>query len=119
MARKVIRAPFAGQLGIRLINIGEYLNPGTPITVLESSDTGLVDFTLPQQRMSELSIGFSRDGFHWSRPDRRPFIAATRQKGDWERAYVQFTGGVTLIDGDRLLFYYVGFSGEAPNGPDM
>ncbi|MFN7936427.1 MAG: peptidyl-alpha-hydroxyglycine alpha-amidating lyase family protein [Bryobacteraceae bacterium] len=70
-------------------------------------------------KMSELSIGFSRDGFHWSRPDRRPFIAATRKQGDWERAYVQFTGGVTLIDGDRLLFYYVGFSGEAPNGPDM
>lgn len=70
-------------------------------------------------KMSELSIGYSRDGFHWSRPDRRPFIEATRKKGDWERAYVQFTGGVTLIDGDRLLFYYVGFSGEAPNGPDM
>jgi hypothetical protein len=70
-------------------------------------------------KMSELSIGFSRDGFHWSRPDRRPFIPATRKQGSWERAYVQFTGGVTVIDGDRMLFYYVGFSGEAPNGPDM
>ncbi len=70
-------------------------------------------------KMSELSIGFSRDGFHWHRPDRRPFIEATRKKGDWERAYVQFAGGVGVIDGDRMLFYYVGFSGEAPNGPDM
>jgi len=32
---------------------------------------------------------------------------------------VQFAGGVGVIDGDRMLFYYVGFSGEAPNGPDM
>lgn len=70
-------------------------------------------------KMSELSIGFSRDGFHWSRPDRRPFIDATRKKGDWERAYVQFAGGVTLVQDDKLLFYYVGFSGEAPSGPDM
>lgn len=70
-------------------------------------------------KMTELSIGFSRDGFHWHRPDRRPFIEATRQKGSWERAYVQFSGGVTAIHEDKLLFFYVGFSGEAPNGPDM
>jgi hypothetical protein len=70
-------------------------------------------------KMTELSIGFSRDGFHWDRPVRTPFIPATRQPGSWERAYLHSTGGVMLIVGNRLYFYYSGFSGEAPNGPDM
>ena len=70
-------------------------------------------------KMTELAIGFTRDGFHWHRPVRTPFIAATRQPGSWERAYVHSTGGVMLVVGDRIFFYYSGLSGEAPNGPDM
>ncbi len=55
--RKVIRAPFSGRLGIREINLGQYLNSGTRITVLEAIDTVYVDFTLPQQRLGEIEIG--------------------------------------------------------------
>jgi membrane fusion protein (multidrug efflux system) len=55
--RKVVRAPFSGRLGIREINLGQYLNSGTRITVLEAIDTVYVDFTLPQQRLGELKIG--------------------------------------------------------------
>lgn len=57
IARKEVRAPFSGRLGIRQINLGQYLNPGTPIAVLEAIDTVYVDFTLPQQRLSDLAIG--------------------------------------------------------------
>src|SRR5439155_10101491 len=46
--RKVVRAPFAGRLGIRQVNLGQYLNPGIVITDLESIDMVFVDFTLPQ-----------------------------------------------------------------------
>lgn len=57
IARKVVRAPFAGKLGIRQVNIGQYLNAGTTITALESLKTLYVDFTLPQQTLSALKIG--------------------------------------------------------------
>ena len=55
--RKIVRAPFAGRLGIRLVNIGQYLNPGTPLTVLESTDSVYVDFSLPQQNLPDIKVG--------------------------------------------------------------
>jgi membrane fusion protein, multidrug efflux system len=55
--RKTVRAPFAGRLGIRLVNVGQYLNPGTPISVLQAVDALYVDFTLPQQRLPEVAVG--------------------------------------------------------------
>lgn len=56
--RKVLRAAFAGRLGIRAVNLGQYLSPGTPVTTLEALDTVYVDFTLPQQALSSVDIGF-------------------------------------------------------------
>src|SRR5690606_4486839 len=55
--RKVVRAPFSGKLGLRMVDLGQYLSAGTPITVLEAADTTFVDFTLPQQRLSDVSVG--------------------------------------------------------------
>jgi membrane fusion protein (multidrug efflux system) len=57
IARKIVRAPFSGKLGIRQVNLGQYLNPGTPITSLESTDALYVDFTLPQQRLKDIQLG--------------------------------------------------------------
>lgn len=57
IAKKTIRAPFAGKLGIRSVNLGQYLQPGTPITVLETEENVKVDFTLPQQRLGEVKVG--------------------------------------------------------------
>jgi len=55
--RKTVRAPFDGKLGIRAVNIGQYLPPGTTLTTLESTDGVFVDFTLPQQAMDNLQLG--------------------------------------------------------------
>ncbi len=55
--RKVVRAPFAGRLGIRMINVGQYLTPGTPIAELQSDEQNYVDFTLPQQEIDRLRLG--------------------------------------------------------------
>lgn len=55
--RKLVRAPFSGRLGIRGVNLGQYLAPGTPITVLDSSDSMFVDFTLPQQELGDVKTG--------------------------------------------------------------
>ncbi len=57
IARKVVRAPFSGTLGIRLVNLGQYLNPGTALTTLQSVDEEFVDFTLPQQRLAQVQVG--------------------------------------------------------------
>jgi membrane fusion protein (multidrug efflux system) len=55
--KKIVRAPFSGRLGIREVNLGQYLAPGTPITVLESDEEAFVDFTLPQQDLPRLALG--------------------------------------------------------------
>jgi hypothetical protein len=68
-------------------------------------------------KITELHLGFSRDGFHWSRPtDRKPFIAASRKEGTHDRAYIHGTNGVLLIHEDKLWFPYCSYSGIAPNG---
>ena len=55
--RKIVRAPFAGKLGIREVNLGQYVNPGTAITVLESQESVFVDFTIPQQDLARVPVG--------------------------------------------------------------
>ena len=69
-------------------------------------------------KTTELMLSFSRDGFHWHRPDREAFIPATRKPGSWERGYVQPAGGICTIVGDQLWFYYIGFKGDPSNQND-
>lgn len=57
IAKKRIVAPFAGRLGIREINLGQFLSAGTPIVSLQAVDPVFADFTLPQQRVGEVSAG--------------------------------------------------------------
>ena len=57
VARKIVRAPFAGRLGIRQVNVGQYLNPGSTLTVLIGVDEVFVDFALPQQLLSVVAVG--------------------------------------------------------------
>ncbi len=54
---KSIRAPFSGRLGIRQIDIGQYLNPGTTIVTLQSLDPIYADFYLPQQTLEKIKVG--------------------------------------------------------------
>jgi membrane fusion protein, multidrug efflux system len=55
--RKVVRAPFKGRLGIRAVNVGQYLGPGTTITTLDAIGDNFVDFTLPQEEQASISVG--------------------------------------------------------------
>jgi len=57
LSKKKIMAPFTGKLGIRLIDIGEYITPGTPLVTLQSVDKLLLDFTLPESNFNDLSVG--------------------------------------------------------------
>jgi membrane fusion protein (multidrug efflux system) len=78
--RKTIRAPFTGVLGIRQVNLGQYLTGGDPVVPLQSLDPIYVNFGVPQQEVSHVRIG------------RRVRIRAEDLGG------LEFNGRVTAID---------------------
>jgi hypothetical protein len=70
-------------------------------------------------KICDLEFAYSRDGFHWDRPDRTPFLASARKEGEWDRGYLHTTAGICTIVGDRLYFTYGGWSGIGPKGPNV
>ena len=67
---------------------------------------------LGRPKINDLQLAYSRDGFHWHRPHREAFIGASRRWGSWNYGYVHAAGGVCLVVGDELWFYYGAFSGQ-------
>jgi membrane fusion protein (multidrug efflux system) len=57
IARKTIRAPFDGVLGIRKVNPGQFVNPGDAIVSLQSLDPIYVNFSLPEQEIGRVAVG--------------------------------------------------------------
>jgi membrane fusion protein, multidrug efflux system len=80
IARKTIRAPFSGMLGIRAVNLGQYLTSGSPIVPLQSLDPIYVNFGVPQQDAGQI------------RPGRSVRITAADLGG------LEFAGRITAID---------------------
>jgi|ERR1700722_19878825 membrane fusion protein (multidrug efflux system) len=54
--KKALRAPFAGHLGIRAVDLGQYLGPGTVIVTLQALDPVYVDFFVPQQSVDQVRL---------------------------------------------------------------
>ncbi len=69
-------------------------------------------------KINQIFVGFSRDGFHWDRPDRDAFIPIERQKGvgHHEFGYLRPAGGGCVVMEDELYFYYEGTSGITGDG---
>lgn len=65
-----------------------------------------------REKINEVVLGFSRDGFHWQRPDRRAFLPVADTSGAWNYANVQSAGGCCLVVGDELFFYVSGRTGR-------
>lgn len=57
--QKTIRAPFSGTLGIRAVNLGEYVSPGTALVSLQSNDPIYLNFTLPEQSVADVHLGMN------------------------------------------------------------
>jgi len=57
IGRKTIRAPFTGVLGLRQVNLGQYLTGGAPIVSLQSMSPIYVNFSVPQQQVARLKVG--------------------------------------------------------------
>ncbi len=80
IARKTIRAPFSGALGIRQVNLGQYLNAGDPVVPLQSLNPIYVNFSVPQQDASRMHRG------------------RTVRISTSDLAGVEFTGRITALD---------------------
>jgi membrane fusion protein (multidrug efflux system) len=57
IAKKTIRAPFAGRLGIRMVNLGQVINEGQAIVTLQALDPIFVNFLVPQQELARMKKG--------------------------------------------------------------
>jgi hypothetical protein len=68
-----------------------------------------------RHKPNNVVLGYSRDGWHWSRPDRRAFCPVSDKQGDWNANNVQSAGGGFLVVGDELYFYVSGRTGR-PGG---
>lgn len=76
--------------------------------------------TLGRPKTIDLQLAFSRDGFHWDRSNRIPFLRASRIPGKWDCGYLHSCGGICCVVGDALYFYYTAWSGQSPRtGMDM
>lgn len=63
---------------------------------------------LKVQKRNEVLLGFSRDGFHWDRIDKTPFMGVNETEGVWNWGNMQSIAGVPIIVGDSLYFYTSG-----------
>ncbi len=57
IAKKSVKAPFAGRLGLRMVNLGQILREGDPIVSLQTLDPIYVNFSLPQQQLADVVTG--------------------------------------------------------------
>ncbi|WP_421682249.1 efflux RND transporter periplasmic adaptor subunit [Stutzerimonas urumqiensis] len=57
LAKKRILAPFSGTIGLRQVDLGDYLSAGTPIATLQDLSTLQVDFSLPEQQVPQVAVG--------------------------------------------------------------
>jgi membrane fusion protein (multidrug efflux system) len=101
--KKLLRAPFAGRLGIRSVDLGQYLTAGTSIVTLQALDPIFVDFTLPQQALAQLAVGLPASVAIDTFPGQQFIgkIAAINPKVDVASRNVQVRA--TLANPDRKL----------------
>lgn len=80
----------------------------------------LADTSTGRPKQNYVTLGYSRDGFHWHRPDRRAFLGLSEDPKAWNYGNVQSAGGGCLVVGDELYFYCSGRNsgGIAPDPGD-
>ncbi len=104
IAEKIVRAPFAGVLGIRQVDVGQYLAAGTTIVTLQSVDPILIDFFVPQQALAVIRRGQTVEATVDTYPGRRfrGRIVAINSKVDGASRNVQVRASLPNRDG-RLV----------------
>jgi hypothetical protein len=92
-------------LGLFSVWRGDYRNATTP--------EGKEQQAAGRPKQNSICTGFSRDGYHWDRPDRRPFLPVSEKPGDWNWGNVQSAAPCCLIVGNQLWFYVSGRAGKS------
>jgi len=119
LAQKRVAAPFPGEIGLRRINLGQYLNPGDTVATLTSLDPLYVDFTVPQQELSKLTVGGEVQVTSDTWPG-RSFVArvtAIEPRVDAESRNVQIQGTLSNSDGALRPGMYVNAALSLPALP--
>ena len=103
--RKTIRAPFSGILGIRQVNLGQYLSSGDPIVQLQSLNPIYVNFGVPQDAIAQLRVGrevritsAEASGAIGAPRAEAPLRGAGAPGSTKDLAGAEFQGRVTAID---------------------
>ncbi|MGR9116935.1 MAG: efflux RND transporter periplasmic adaptor subunit [Gammaproteobacteria bacterium] len=101
--KKQIRAPFTGELGIRKVDLGQYLNPGATIVTIQQLAPVFIDFQLPERHLSRLSLGQEVIVNVQAYPDKefKGRVSAISPLMDQATRSVQIRA--TLSNSDRLL----------------
>lgn len=63
-------------------------------------------------KCNELMVGYSRDGFHWHRPEHDTFLGVSEQRGSWRWGNIQPVGSLGLVVGDHIYFYVSARKGD-------
>jgi membrane fusion protein (multidrug efflux system) len=103
IAKKTIRAPFAGRLGIRQVNLGQYLDNGKPIVSLQSLSPVYANFSLPQQDLSRLKTGLPVGVTSDTYPGRDFTGTLTAINPDLDESTRSVTLQATLDNADQAL----------------
>jgi membrane fusion protein, multidrug efflux system len=119
--KKTIRAPFAGQLGIRLVNLGERLDAGQSIVSLQALEPVYADFSLPQQDLARLKTGLPVQVSSDTYPDRHFPGTLTAINPDLDPATRSVRLQATLDNPEHLLRpgMFVRTEVELPDGQSV
>jgi len=112
MAEKVVRAPFAGRLGVRQVDLGQYIAAGTTIVTLQQLDPMFVDFYLPQQALGQIEAGQKVEVSADAYPNRtfNGSISSLNSKVDPSSRMLQVRASVPNPDGALLPGMYLSVS---------
>jgi multidrug efflux system membrane fusion protein len=121
IAQKQVRAPFSGQLGLRQVDVGQYLSAGTPIVTLTDLETLHVNFTMPDRARAVLAVGqpveFATDAF----PERVFKATLTSIEPQIDPATRNIKVQATLDNPGHLLLpgMFANARVQLPAGPDV
>ena len=112
MDEKIVRAPFAGRLGVRQVDVGQFIAAGTAIVTLQQLDPMFVDFWLPQQALGQIGNGQTVQVTADAWPGRTfaGKISSLNAKVDSSSRMLQVRASVPNSDGALLPGMYVGVS---------
>jgi membrane fusion protein (multidrug efflux system) len=118
MAEKIVRAPFAGRLGVRQVDLGQFIAAGTTIVTLQQLDPMFVDFYLPQQALGRIAVGQKVEVNADAYPSQTfaGVVSSLNVKVDASSRMLQVRANIPNADGKLLPGMYLSVSvvSEAP-----